>query len=116
MGDVAARKTHFMTFPHSLTGRVRSNFVFTLLKNGEQVIDIEVEVKESPAAIYTATFTNDGDDHAIWTLVVQDESIDDIYYVETWEVRKLIVEENVKQIRTRLDSDGGFIGGGNDNS
>jgi hypothetical protein len=103
-----------MTFPHSLTGRVRSNFTFSLLKNGEQVMDIEIEIRESPSSIYTASFVNDGDDHALWTLVIQDIAVDDVFYVETWEVRKLVVEDNVKQIRTRLDSDGGFVGGGSE--
>ncbi len=98
-----------MTFPHTLTGRLRSSFVVKILKDGEVVADTAYDITESPAYCYTLTFENDGTDYSTWTCVVSDPLLTGVYFVETWEVRKKTVELNVKQIRSRQDSEGGFF-------
>ncbi len=101
--------THHMTFTHSVTGMVRDDFTITLIKNGEINQATPIEVRELAEGIYHASFVNDQEDHAIWTLVIEDPDTESAVYFETWRVRKLIAEQNVMQIRSRMDSDGGFF-------
>lgn len=109
MSEVAANDTHYMTFPHSVTGVIRGGFTIKLFKNGALLQDQPVEIKEVSTKIYTASFSNDGTDFSLWTLVISDPNVANIYYVETWSVRRKTVDLNVKQIRSRQDSDGGFF-------
>ena len=82
-----------------------------LYKNGELVLDIPIEVFESPATsgIYTFSFANDGTHESTWTLIINDSGASDYWYHETWEVRKKITENTVKQLRSRQEGDGGFF-------
>ena len=80
-----------------------------LYKNGERTIDVAVEVVENPDGFYTFSFDNDGTDEATWTLIVYQTSSGTLKFGESWKVRKRTVELNVKQIRSRQDSEGGFF-------
>lgn len=109
MSAVTSKGTHYMVFPHTVAGLTRDDFNFTLVKDGEVRQDIHVELREISPNVYVASFVNDGTDYSSWTLIAQDPDVTAYIYIETWEVRKKIVEQNVKQIRSRQDSDGGFF-------
>lgn len=80
-----------------------------MFKDGELIRDIPYDVKEVTAFYYTLSFNNDGTDYSTWTIILNDPLDPDIFYLETWEVRKKTTELNVKQIRSRQDSEGGFF-------
>lgn len=107
---VEANATHYMTFPHTETGSTRGDWTLVLIKNGELVRDIPIEIVELEGGVYVCTFDNDGEDKANWTLVAQDSNDTDRTYIETWMVRKPIVEKNVQQIRSHIQGEGGFFG------
>lgn len=109
MGDVAARNTHYMVFPHTRSGVTRASWTMQLFKDGVLTQDIPIDIKEESNFVYVASFDNDGSDYTSWTLVLNDPAVTDRYYVETWEVRKKTVETTVKQLRSRQDSEGGFF-------
>lgn len=116
MGEVAATgKTkfiHYMQFPYTVRELTREDFEMTLLVNGEERKDIPIDVKELPKtnySIYVFSFVNTGLDFSNWTLIVSNPDDLQKYWVETWEVRKQTTETNVKQIRNRQDSEGGFF-------
>lgn len=103
MGSIGGNKEHNMTFPHNATGRVREDFNVSIFKNGELFRGIPFELREETPFIYTISFNNDNTDFSTWTIVANDSNEPDIFYVETWEVRRLVQEQNVKQIRSRQD-------------
>ena len=109
MSEVKAKGTHYMTFPYSVSGLTRGSWTVNLYKNGERTIDVAVEVVENPDGFYTFSFDNDGTDEATWTLIVYQTSSGTLKFGESWKVRKRTVELNVKQIRSRQDSEGGFF-------
>lgn len=109
MGAASAKATHYMTLPVGIPGLVLSNFTFRVLKNDAVEESIAVEVAEISSGLYIATFKNDGTDYSTWTVVAQADARTNVFYVETWEVRKKTIEQNIKQIRARQDSDGGFF-------
>lgn len=109
MGEVLARATHYMTFPLETSGYTRADFTVKIFKNGELYDVIAYEITEPSPNIYTLSFANDGTERSIWTAIVYDPDDDDRFIVETWEVRKNIIEKNVQQIRSRQDSEGGFF-------
>lgn len=109
MSEIEAKGTHYMTFPHTTAGLGRTDFEISIYKNGEVIADIGYEVLEGPDTYYTLSFDNDGTDYSTWTCIVHDPDEADLYYVESWRVRKKTVETNVKQIRSRQDSEGGFF-------
>lgn len=114
MSDVAAKETHYMTFPHTVTGSTRGDWTFNLIKNGEVVLDTQIEIVELDNMVYTASFDNDGEDEANWTLIATDSNDDSRTYIETWRAKKKTVEKNVSQIRASLEGEGGFFGNNTD--
>lgn len=110
MGLAVAGETHYMTFPHELTGRTRENLTVRIFKNGVYLQDIPWDLIEHPDYCYTVSFKNDGTDKSTWTCIVSDSAVTETFYVETWEVRSKSVEANIKQVRTRMDSTGGVFG------
>lgn len=108
--EVKAGGTHYMVFPYSLSGVTLAQWTKVLIKNGERVLDIPIECREYPNGIYTFSFTNDGTDESQWSLVVYETAgTTNLKFGQTWTVRKRTAELNVKQIRSRQDSDGGFF-------
>lgn len=110
MSIVQAGGTHYMTFPFSITGNTRDDFVYTVYKNGEIRADTAVDITEKKPYQYVASFVNDGTDHSNWTIIISDPTVENTYIVESWQVRKLTAEKAINQIRTRLDSGSGFFG------
>lgn len=110
MGNVVTKGTHYMVFPHQLTGRTRSDLSVRIFKNGIYLQDIAYEVLENPDYCYIITFKNDGTDKSLWTCIVSDPSVSDTFYVESWEVTSNNIEANIQQIRSRGDSNGGVFG------
>lgn len=98
-----------MTFPHTSSGLVRGDFTFILSKNGEVVKSVAVELREIADSVYVASFENDGDDYANWNLIAFETASPTRKYIESWQVRKKTMEQMIKQIRARQDSDGGFL-------
>jgi hypothetical protein len=110
MSEVKALGTHYMIFPYSVSGLTLGYWTTVLLKNGERLTDVAIECRENPTGVYTFSFDNDGDDEAQWSLVVYETSgTTGLKFGQSWTVRKRIVEQNVKQIRSRMDSDGGYF-------
>lgn len=109
MGTIKAKDTHYMTFPHKTAGILRSGWEVKIYKNGVLFNTIAYDIQEVYTKQYTLNFNNDGTDYSIWTAVVHDPLQADLYFVETWEVRKPTLETNVKQLRSRQDSEGGFL-------
>lgn len=109
MGEILAKATHYMTFPLSTSGFTKGDFTVKITKNGEAFDQIAYEITEPFTNIYTLSFANDGTERSIWTAIVYDPDDSDRGYIETWEVRKNIIEKNVQQIRSRQDSEGGFF-------
>lgn len=109
MGEVAAKKTHFMTFPHTKTGKLRDDFTVHIIQDGVKRTDVAYEIVENAPYVYTISFENDGTDYSVLTVVAQEESVTTLWYVETWEIRKKTAETNIKQVRSRMDSEGGLF-------
>lgn len=109
--EVAANTTQYMTFPHEETGLTSSSFNIRIIKNGEHLKDIGYSIRETYPYIYTVQFVNDGTDFSTWTCIASTLNYPDIYYIETWYVRELTLEKNVRQIRSMADFDGGFFKG-----
>lgn len=107
--EVKANGTHYMTIRHDTAGLTRGDFTMTLIKDGEEIRDIAIEVLESPERTYTFSFINDGTHDSQWQLLVHETELDTPTYTEAWVVKKKIVEQTVRQIQARQDSDGGFF-------
>lgn len=114
MGEVAAKDFHYMTIPHITAGLTRDQFTIELYKNGDLFKSAPIEVKEEADKRYVLSFKNDGTDYSNWTAVVFETAVPLLIYTETWEVKKKTVLQNVKQIRSRQDSEGGFFKGDNE--
>ena len=109
MGDTTSKGTHYMTFSHPTVGLTRGDFNVTIIKNNELRTDIAYDIVALSAGLYQLTFENDGDDYTTWTCYVQDPAMPTRLAWETWEVRKKTVEQNIKQVRSRMDSSGGVF-------
>jgi len=109
MSTVYGGETHYMVFPCGTTGLVRDDFNITVLKDDEVRADVAVEVEEVASGIYSASFVNDDTDKTTWTLIMSVIAAPNTKYIESWQVRKKTIDQNVKQIRSRQDSDGGFF-------
>lgn len=109
MSSVPVRATHYMTFPYTTAGVGFSSWITTLSKNGEVVQDTPLDFREYPSAVYTFSFVNDGDVDAVWTLIIHKSGDTDNYFGESWRTTSKVIEQTVKQIRSRFDSDGGFF-------
>lgn len=109
MTAIPVRGTHYMTFPYTTAAVAYGLWVKTLFKNGEVIQDIPIDFHEYPAGIYTFSFENDGDRDALWTLVLHATGDTNNWFAETWSTTSKIIEQTVKQIRSRFDSDGGFF-------
>jgi hypothetical protein len=107
--EIAAGETHYMTVPHSSAGVGYASWTKNLFKNGEVVLNTAIDMRESPSGTYTFAFVNDKEDEAQWTLQVWETANTTIKYSETWRVKKKLIEQGVKQIRSRMDSEGGFF-------
>lgn len=95
---VPANQTHYLFFRHGTAGLTRASFTIYVYKNGVRTRDVAVEVVENPANYYIASFTNDGEHDATWTLSLFHGTS---HYFDTWRVEKPIIEQNVKQMRSR---------------
>lgn len=102
---------HYMAVPHRTSGVTRSQWTVLLYKDGELITDTPVDVIENPANNYTFFFQNDGSHESVWNLSVYQTSSPNLKYTESWIVKKRIVEQNVKYLRSRFDSEGGFFKG-----
>jgi hypothetical protein len=109
MSTVFGGETHYMVFPHGTTGLVRDDFTITVLKDNEVRQDVAVEVEESAEGVYVMSFVNDDTDKTTWTLIAYATAAPNTKYIESWQVRKKTIDQNVRQIRSRQDSDGGFF-------
>lgn len=108
MSDIEPKQYHYMSFFHNATGKTFTSWTFTLLKNGVRVEDIEINIEEVKTKYYVVSFKNDGTHNSVWQIFATEPSIDKVY-TESWRVRNKTLEQNVQQIRSRLDSDGGFF-------
>lgn len=107
--EISPSKTAYLIVPHTTSGLASSAWTIYLFKDGDRVTDTPVDVRENPTGIYTFSFSVDSTDESQWTLVVYQTSAPSTKYTEQWRVKKKIVETNVKQIRSRMDSDGGYF-------
>lgn len=109
MSTVPVKAIAYMTFPYTSSGVSFPNWVTVLQKNGETITDIPIDFRELPLTVYTFSFVNDGEADANWTLTVHKSGDTNNYYVESWRVTSKIVEQTVKYLRTKQDSEGGFF-------
>jgi len=107
--EVPAKATHYMTIRHDTADLTRADWTIQLFKNGEEIRDIAVDVIENSERTYTFSFQNDGTHDSQWSLLVYETALDTPTYMEMWIVKKKIVEQTVRQIQARQDSDGGFF-------
>lgn len=107
--EVPTNATHYMSIRHDTAELTREDWTMVLFKNGEEVRDIAIEVVERPERTYTFSFQNDGTHESQWSLLVYETDLDTPTYAEMWMVKKKIVEQAVRQIQARQDSDGGFF-------
>lgn len=110
MSEVKALGIHYMTFPYSVQGIPLPSWTRLLYRNGQLVTNIDINLTEQPLGSYTFQFANDGTDESTWSLLVYETAgTTGKKFGETWNVRKRIAEKAINQIRSRLDSDGGYI-------
>ena len=112
--ELAPKQTHYMVVGHKTAAVAPSGWTIYLFKNGERVTDIEVNVVENPEKIYTFSFQNDGTHDSQWQLVVYETASSGTKYAMAWKVYKKIIEQSVKMMRSRLDSEGGFFSQSNE--
>ena len=98
-----------MTFPAERSGILLDQWNKKLYKNNELITDIAINVTEVQPYQYIFQFDNDGTHDSTWTLILEDSQNLDVFYIETWRVEKRIIEQNVKYLRSRLDSEGGYF-------
>lgn len=103
--------THYMTIGHKNSGVGIKSWTMTLFQNGQVVLNPNISLQENPSGTYTFSFANDGTNKAIYSLIVYETALTTTKYTQTWKVVKQSVQQVVNQIRSRMDSDGGFIGG-----
>lgn len=111
MSDITSKGTHYMSFYHSASGVTRGSWTLVLLKNGEENRDVEINIMERPNNYYTVSFKNDGTNNSIWQVFAKEPSVEKVY-TESWRVKDKTLENNVQQIRSRMDSDGGYFSTG----
>lgn len=111
MSDITTKGTHYMSFYHSASGVTRGTWTLTLLKNGEVNNDTEINIVEAKDNYYVVSFKNDGTKDAIWQIFAKEPSVQKVY-TESWRAKDKSLENDVKQIRSRMDSDGGFFSSG----
>ena len=97
-----------MSFYHSTSGVTFGTWTLKLLKNGEENRDTEISVSEPITNYYVISFKNDGTKDSIWQIFAKEPSVEKVY-TESWRVKDKSLENDVKQIRSRMDSDGGFF-------
>lgn len=110
--EIRTGDTHYMTFPHDTSGLRRADFTYQLLKDGQLILDIAVEVVEFPANTYTFSFVNDGTHESHWSLLAWQTSNADVKYGESWKVRDDVVRKTVLGIDAELTSGSGNGGNG----
>ncbi len=111
--DIVQNGTHFMTFQHSQAGVTFPSWTRKLLKGGELRTDIDIQMRETAAGLYTFAFVNDGEAESIWTLCVNVTGDTSNYYIETWKVAPTRTEEAVEQLTVTIQgmSSGGGLSG-----
>jgi len=104
--EIKTGATHYMQFPHNVTGLRRGDFTYYVYQDGALRRDIPVEVTEEVSGIYTFSFTNDGAHESHWTMIVWQTSDTDRKYGESWIVRDDVPRKTVLNIQSELKSGG----------
>lgn len=104
MSEIAAEKTHYMPFAHPTSGLAKSDFTVRIFKNGALSSNTAFTLREIAPNNYFLSFDNDGTDFSNWAVILFATDEPDLFYVESWQVRKLTVETDVRQVRARLDA------------
>lgn len=99
-------ETHYFVFPHTVAGMTRTQFSVTVVKNGEKVTNIGVNLREIATKIYCASFVNDGTHLSQWSIVIQDPNYTDRAWQHNWRVEKPLTEKITQVIRSKQSAEG----------
>lgn len=102
--ELAPGQTHYMTVGHKNAAVAAASWTTKLLKDGILFTDATINIVENASKVYTFSFVNDGTHDSQWTLVVYETASPTNKYVMTWKVYKKIVEQNVKLLRGRINT------------
>lgn len=110
---------HYMAIIHDKNNRVlQQHWHFYVFKNGTFMTSIPVTVRywqkagdRNDRSAHVMSFKNDGTPDSNWTLIAVDTSSPYNFYQQSWTVvANVDTNKNVKYLRSRLDSDGGYTG------
>ncbi len=107
--EISPNTIAYMTIPHTTAGLLYADWTVYLYKNGQQVLDVPYDIRETPSGVYTFSFKVDSEDESQWSLLAYETADTTQKYLEQWRVRRKVAEQNIKQVRSRMDSDGGFF-------
>lgn len=117
---VQPKGIHYLPIVHDKSSRTHPNhWYFLLYKNGQLITGIPIVVTFLLASIaygtgrrvHVISFQNDGTPDSTWELIAIDRSSPYNFYQRAWNVvANVDTNKQVKYLRSRLDSDGGYTG------